>query len=81
MESAGNNPSNARGVSIIGACAGMLVTFIAGIVVGLHPTWVPFYSSADSNINGKPIPLPSMSHMDDHPGIATQPAGATSTAS
>ena len=34
-------PPVRKGVSVIGALAGMLITFIGGIYVGLHPAWIP----------------------------------------
>jgi hypothetical protein len=46
------------GVGIFAALAGMLVTFLLGFFVGLHPSWIPFKtSSADDN--SAPVNLPA----------------------
>ena len=40
MESTYKRPAT-KGVSVLGALAGMLITFIGGVYVGLHPSWIP----------------------------------------
>jgi hypothetical protein len=46
------------GVSVFAALAGMLVTFLAGVFVGLHPTWIPIKTSSYPDVS-QPVALPS----------------------
>jgi hypothetical protein len=43
-------PPRKRGVSLIGAFFGMLITFLGGVFVGTHPSWIPirWFEKGDS---------------------------------
>jgi hypothetical protein len=67
-----NEPQQRRGnsVTIIGALAGMAVTFVFGVYVGLHPTWIPIKTSSQGDYSA-PVTLPDLPH--------TQPTTAPTT--
>lgn len=62
-------------VSWIGAIAGMLVTFLIGIYVGLHPAWIPLKGNTPSVNNPIPAGTPAPTTMpDDHHAPTIAPA-------
>ncbi len=64
-----------KGVSPFAALAGMLVTFVAGIFLGLHPAWIPIGSGNSGELNPasvKPI-IPAT-----EPATAPAPHASTS---
>jgi hypothetical protein len=63
METATRPDGSKHRVSIAGALAGMVVTFLLGVYVGVHPTWLPIKSSSVSDFS-TPLKTPP----------ATQPA-------
>jgi hypothetical protein len=54
MESTPQQSKQRHGVSIFFALAGMLVTFLAGIFVGLHPAWIPIKVTSTGGLNPAP---------------------------
>jgi hypothetical protein len=56
MESASQGKQGS-GISVFAALAGMLVTFLAGVFVGLHPTWIPIKTSSYPDVS-QPVVLP-----------------------
>jgi len=61
-----------RGVGILTALAGMLITFLAGVYVGLHPAWIPIRTGATPQDFSSPMILPAGATTEP----ATQPAEA-----
>jgi hypothetical protein len=60
-------------VSIFSALSGMVVTFLLGLYVGLHPTWIPINSSSTGE-DGGPVrlPTPRTERERPHPTTTTQ---------
>ena len=77
MQTAPQEKKQGLHFSLFTSLAGMLITFLAGIYVGLHPTWIPIKLGASSDDNPNlPLKLnvaPTTSH-------ATTPASSPSTA-
>jgi hypothetical protein len=79
MESTTQPPARSPGVSYIGAFAGMLVTFVAGVYVGLHPSWIPIKGNG-ANEMGTPLKVGSPAVITpDHAMPATMPATMPTT--
>jgi hypothetical protein len=66
-----------KGVSIATAIAGMLITFIGGVVVGLHPAWIPIKGYGNPELPDMPVRFPdspAATTADHVPTPQTQPA-------
>jgi hypothetical protein len=64
------------GVSVFFALAGMVVTFLLGVFVGLHPAWIPIHTSSFPDVS-QPVVLPSASAPSSQP--QTQPTEPSTT--
>lgn len=71
MESATQEQPGYR-IGILGAIAGMVVTFLLGVYVGLHPAWIPIKTSSMPD-NGQPVKLPEPKSSNEHSRPATMP--------
>jgi hypothetical protein len=60
METTPQQGRRKSGVGVFTALAGMLVTFLAGIYVGLHPGWIPVKTSWYPDV-GEPVAIPPAS--------------------
>jgi hypothetical protein len=73
METTPQQNKQSHGVGILTALVGMLVAFLAGIFVGLHPSWIPIKTSQSGDINQMPtqasprdMSAPTTMPDDDH---------------
>src|SRR5438045_2487344 len=65
----------ANRISLFAAASGMLVTFLLGIYVGVHPNWLPrFGASPDYS---KPVDIPAGSSGAPRERPTTAPTGPT----
>jgi hypothetical protein len=62
MESSPTPHAPRGGVSLVGALGGMLITFLIGVYVGIHPNWIPIKTTPESNDStAAPLPMPDVS--------------------
>jgi hypothetical protein len=77
METAPQNGKKGERIGLFTALAGMLVTFLVGVFVGLHPRWIPIETSSvpDYGSPAKP-PVVTTEAAQASPATApdTQPA-------
>ena len=69
MESTSQQTRNTKGVSLIGAIMGMAITFLGGIFVGLHPSWLPLKPAPAAEPDPALFKIPQMPTsmpMDTH---------------
>jgi hypothetical protein len=73
METAPQQKQQGYKVGIFGALAGMVVTFLLGVYVGLHPMWIPMKTSSVGD-NGAPVkpPAPIIERERAHPTTMPQ---------
>lgn len=51
-------PDRGNRVGLFVFISGMLVTFILGVFVGLHPTWLPFKTTSEVDFSSPSKTLP-----------------------
>ena len=75
METAQPKKQSGLSISIWGALAGMVVTFLLGIYVGFHPNWIPVRGAGEDNFAAPAkIAMPATTEPADIPKAAsTQP--------
>jgi hypothetical protein len=68
METAPHQNKSQHGVSVFAFVFGMLVTFMVGLYVGLHPAWIPIKlgNFADA-VTDQPSPAKSFSRPTSEP--------------
>jgi hypothetical protein len=79
METTPEQNKHSRLYNVIAVLAMMLLSFVAGVCVGTHPTWIPNMSMLNGNINqpvDKTMTIPtSMPTQDESTGgPQTQPS-------
>jgi hypothetical protein len=78
MDTSSLPDKRAKRIGVLPALIGMVITFLVGVYVGLHPNWVPIKGTTMEDFSkpiGRSAPPPPGTQPD--PGRATTAPGAT----